>query len=78
VIFTEHGRHYPDVISSKRRLANRLLFAHLADQVNAVSQFSARSLAEKDGFGGGPIEVIPNGIDRPKYEAAVRHSRNAR
>jgi len=69
VIFTEHGRHYPDVISSKRRLANRLVFAHLADRVNAVCEFSARSLAEKDGFGGGPIEVIPNGIDRPKYEA---------
>src|SRR6187399_1394892 len=26
VIFTEHGRHYPDVVSGKRRLANRWLF----------------------------------------------------
>ncbi len=50
VIFTEHGRHYPDVVSARRRLANRLVFDRLADHVNAVCEFSARSLAEKDGF----------------------------
>jgi glycosyltransferase involved in cell wall biosynthesis len=69
VIFTEHGRHYPDVVSGKRRLVNRLVLAHLADRVNAVCEFSARSLAEKDGFRRDRIEVIPNGIDLPKYAA---------
>lgn len=69
VIFTEHGRHYPDVVSNRRRLANRWLLARLADRVNAVCDFSARSLAEKDGFRRDRIEVIPNGIDVPKYEA---------
>jgi len=69
VIFTEHGRHYPDVVSRKRRLVNRLVLAHLADRVNAVCEFSARSLAEKDGFRRDRIEVIPNGIDLPKYAA---------
>jgi len=71
VIFTEHGRHYPDVVSRKRRLTNRLLLAHLADRVNAVCEFSARSLADKDGFRGDRIEVIPNGIDLPKYAAST-------
>src|SRR5262245_24533390 len=30
VIFTEHGRHYPDVVSPKRRRLNRLIFDRLA------------------------------------------------
>jgi glycosyltransferase involved in cell wall biosynthesis len=71
VIFTEHGRHYPDVVSAKRRWINRTLFDRLADDVNAVCEFSARSLAEKDGFRGARIHVIPNGIDAPKYGLAA-------
>ncbi len=71
VIFTEHGRHYPDVVSWKRRLGNRLLFDHLADDVTAVCEFSARSLAEKDGFSARRIQVIPNGIDLQRYEAVT-------
>lgn len=71
VIFTEHGRHFPDVTSFKRRLANRLVFDHLADRVNAVCEFSARSLSEKDGFRPDRIEVIPNGIDAIRYAGNV-------
>jgi len=67
VIFTEHGRHYPDVVSARRRWLNRMLFDRLANDVNAVCEFSARSLAEKDGFRRDRIHVIPNGIDVPKY-----------
>src|SRR5688572_29389111 len=69
VIFTEHGRHYPDTTSLRRRVANKLLFDRLADRVNAVCEFSARSLAEKDGFRADRIEVIPNGIDPVRYGA---------
>ena len=67
VIFTEHGRHFPDVVSSTRRLANRLVFDRLADHVNAVCRFSALSLSEKDGFSADRIEVIENGVDLPRY-----------
>ena len=67
VVFTEHGRHYPDVVSAKRRLANRLVFDRLADRVNAVCAFSARSLVECDGFRSKRIEVIENGVDLTKY-----------
>jgi L-malate glycosyltransferase len=73
VIFTEHGRHYPDVVSVKRRLMNRLVFDHLADEVNAVCEFSARSVREKDGFR--RVEVIPNGIDVPRYTADCASAR---
>lgn len=67
VIFTEHGRHFPDVVSARRRLTNRLLFSRLADHVNAVCEFSAHALSEKDGFARDRIEVIQNGVDLPKY-----------
>jgi glycosyltransferase involved in cell wall biosynthesis len=65
MIFTEHGRHYPDVVSAKRRLVNRLLLARRADVINAVCAFSARALADLDGFDRRPIAVIENGIDIP-------------
>src|SRR5262245_27947676 len=69
VIFTEHGRHYPDVVSRGRRFANKLLFDRLADEVNAVCHFSARALSEIDGFSPGRIQVIENGVDLPRYAA---------
>jgi glycosyltransferase involved in cell wall biosynthesis len=69
VIFTEHGRHYPDVVSFRRHVMNRLVFDRLADEVNAVCEFSARSVREKDGFRRRPVEVIANGVDLPRYTA---------
>lgn len=69
VVFTEHGRHYPDVVSWKRRLANRLVFDRLADRITGVCDFSARGLAEQDGFRRSRIEVIENGIDLTRYQA---------
>jgi N-acetyl-alpha-D-glucosaminyl L-malate synthase BshA len=71
LIFTEHGRHFPDVVSPVRRAANRLVLDHLADAVNAVCGFSARSLARVDGFAGERIEVIENGIDVGRYDPGV-------
>jgi glycosyltransferase involved in cell wall biosynthesis len=71
VIFTEHGRHYPDVVGTKRRLVNRVLFDRLADKVNAVCRFSADSLSQREGFERARIEVIENGIDLARYQAPV-------
>ena len=68
LIFTEHGRHVPDVVSNARRLVNRLALRHLADAVNAVCRFSAESLARVDGFDGRRIEVIENGIEPDRYK----------
>jgi L-malate glycosyltransferase len=67
VILTEHGRHYPDVVSWKRRAFNHLLLDAMADEVNAVAEFSARALWEKDGFSRARINVIENGIDLTRY-----------
>lgn len=68
VIFTEHGRHYPDVVSPLRRAANRIFFSRMAAAVNAVSGFSAESLRRVDGFAARSIEVVENGIEIERYE----------
>jgi glycosyltransferase involved in cell wall biosynthesis len=70
LIFTEHGRHYPDHVSAKRRLFNRFVLRHLADEVTGVCQFSADSLAANDGFPAGSIQVIENGIRFDRYATA--------
>jgi glycosyltransferase involved in cell wall biosynthesis len=70
LILTEHGRHFPDVVSPLRRATNRVLLDHLADEVNAVCGFSARALCEVDGFAGRRVEVITNGIEVERYGPA--------
>jgi L-malate glycosyltransferase len=77
VIFTEHGRHFPDVVSPKRWIVNRMVFDRLADNVNAVCEFSARALRDKDGFVHRAIEVIPNGVDLPRYAPVDRDKTRA-
>jgi glycosyltransferase involved in cell wall biosynthesis len=79
VILTEHGRHFPDVVSPLRRAVNRFALDHLADAVNACCGFSARALGQIDGFSARRIEVIPNGIELERYgpapdRAALRRS----
>ncbi|MFO0936660.1 MAG: glycosyltransferase [Gemmataceae bacterium] len=67
LILTEHGRHYPDIVSPKRRAFNRLVLDHFADAVNACIGFSAKALSRNDGFAGKRIQVIENGIDVDRY-----------
>jgi L-malate glycosyltransferase len=69
VILTEHGRPYPDAIAPLRRAVNRLLLDRCAAAVNAVCRYSALGLCRNDGFRGGRIEVIDNGIDVDRYAA---------
>jgi L-malate glycosyltransferase len=71
LIFTEHGRHYPDVASRLRRTANRLVLHRLANAINACCVFSAHGLSQVDGFPARRIEVIENGIDLPRYAPAA-------
>ena len=60
-LFTEHGRHYPDVVSVKRRLVNRLLLQRYADVSTACCDFSAKALRDIEGF---PKAItLHNGVD---------------
>jgi L-malate glycosyltransferase len=67
LILTEHGRHYPDVVSSKRRIFNRFILDRFADAVNACCEFSGNALRDLDGFQGQRMEIIENGIDVSRY-----------
>lgn len=70
LIFTEHGRHFPDVVSRLRFMANRVVLHRLADAVNACCAFSTDSLHCVDGFPARRVEVIENGIDLSRYGPA--------
>ena len=70
LLFTEHGRRYPDVVGWKRRLANRLYLAGKADKVTAVCEWTKRALVANEGFRAGAIEVVYNGVDLDRF--AVR------
>jgi glycosyltransferase involved in cell wall biosynthesis len=74
VMFTEHGRHYPDVVSWKRRWTNKVALGRLADEIHGVCQFSADSLAGTDGFSSSRITVIRNGIDLSRYPPTSRQA----
>ncbi len=71
LIFTEHGRHYPDVVSSARRAVNRLALRLLADDVNACCAFSATAVSRVEGFAPTPVGVIENGIEVGRYGPAA-------
>jgi len=61
ILFTEHGRHYPDVVSWKRRFANRWLLHRYADITTACCDFSTMALRNIEGF---PAAVtLNNGVD---------------
>lgn len=61
LIFTEHGRFYPDSSSRKRRLVNRALFPFV-DKVTAISEATKQAMVEYEVIPARKIEVIYNGI----------------
>jgi glycosyltransferase involved in cell wall biosynthesis len=67
LIFTEHGRHFPDIVSWKRRLFNRCVLSPVVDDINACCRFSADALRCNEGFTTRPVGVIFNGIDLRRY-----------
>lgn len=66
VLFTEHGRHYPDPRKLRRIVANHLLLRE-GDRVTAVGKFVRRMLAENEGIAPRRIAVVRNGIDPWKF-----------
>jgi L-malate glycosyltransferase len=62
VIFTEHGRHWPDRLRIKRAMVNQLLNLTTV-AYTAVSGFSRESLIRFEKMPRGSIQVIYNGVD---------------
>lgn len=66
VIFTEHGRFYPDQRKLKRVFINPLLNL-LTDHVTAISSATRDALVQFENFPKNKISVVYNGIDDAKY-----------
>jgi glycosyltransferase involved in cell wall biosynthesis len=77
VIFTEHGRFYPDVKSWKRRWVNPFL-ARLTDHITAISKATSLALKEYEYIDENSVEVIYNGIasNRPTVSMDLREKLN--
>jgi L-malate glycosyltransferase len=66
VIFTEHGRLYPDPPSNKKRIFNRCMFP-ITDCITAVSPAVAQALHQVEGFPPDQIRVVFNGVDGRRF-----------
>lgn len=73
VLFTEHGRAFPDLPNRKRRIFNRL-FLRSIDRVVAVGEAVKRALIVNEGIPAQRIEVIYNGVRLEDFstDAALR------
>ena len=61
IVFTEHGRFYPDSTNWKRRLINPLL-TFFTDKITSISQATKLALEEFEYIPASQIDVIYNGI----------------
>jgi len=66
VLFTEHGRTFPDFRRRKRVFANQFLFSK-KDSVIAVGNQVKQALIVNEGIPENKIEVIYNGIDVHRF-----------
>lgn len=67
VIFTEHGRFYPDSSSWKRKLINPWL-CRITNYITSISQATKQALIEYENIPENRINVLYNGIKSPKVE----------
>jgi glycosyltransferase involved in cell wall biosynthesis len=68
VIFTEHGRWYPDYPRRRRILFNRLTLRR-TDRVVGVGEAVRQALIRNEGFPDKRVEVIYNGVDVSAFDA---------
>lgn len=64
ILFTEHGRFFPDLPNWKHRLFNRWM-VRKEDRLVAVSESVKRALVVNEGLPDERIEVIYNGVQKP-------------
>lgn len=67
VVFTEHGRFYPDSSTWKRKLVNPILNL-FTDSVVAISEATKQALVEYENIPKRSIDVIYNGIAELKVD----------
>jgi glycosyltransferase involved in cell wall biosynthesis len=73
VLFTEHGRAFPDYPRRKRMVANRVLLRK-RDRVVTVGEAVRQALIHNEGITAGRVEVIYNGIPLDRFEPRLTTS----
>ncbi|MFC3120834.1 glycosyltransferase [Agaribacter flavus] len=63
VLFTEHGRFYPDSSNWKRRLVNPLL-SNMTKSITAISAATKQALVDYEFLSESKIKVVYNGIEK--------------
>ncbi|HEY8505013.1 MAG TPA: glycosyltransferase, partial [Gemmataceae bacterium] len=74
ILFTEHGRHFPDYPRRKRKLANRLLLRR-RDRVVAVGGAVRKALIDNEGIPAARVRVVYNGIDTDRFAPSAAADR---
>ncbi len=67
ILFTEHGRWYPDYPRRRRIVFNRLMLRS-RDRVVAVGEAVRQALVRNEGLPGHRIQVIYNGVDVERFQ----------
>ena len=62
LLFQEHGRHYPEIKKTKRKLINRSIFQHMTAACTAVSKDIKHRLVFYEGIAPIKIKTIYNGV----------------
>ena len=62
VVFTEHGRHFPDIPSRKRSIVNRMMLRS-CDRLIGCGRAVRQALIDNEGLPESRVEVIYNGVD---------------
>jgi glycosyltransferase involved in cell wall biosynthesis len=62
VVFTEHGRHFPDLPGRKRSIVNRLMLRN-GDRLIGCGNAVRQALIANEGLPESRVEVIYNGVD---------------
>ncbi|MDO4568880.1 MAG: glycosyltransferase [Planctomycetia bacterium] len=66
LLFTEHGRFYPDIPNWKHKIFNRLLIGS-QDRATAVSDSVRLAVERCEGISASRIDLIYNGIDGERF-----------
>jgi glycosyltransferase involved in cell wall biosynthesis len=66
IIFTEHGRFFPDFGTWKRKLINPV-FSVFTSQIVAIAEATKDALVRYENFDGSKIDVIYNGVKDNSY-----------
>lgn len=76
VLFTEHGRHFPDHPSRKRNVVNRLLL-NRRDRLVGCGESVRQALIHNEGLPADRVEVVYNGVDLQSLASGDASRRNA-